>query len=56
MPGGISNVKLVPRQLRGATIRLEVAEKICNATLSESDGGGRQPKDTTYWLEYRKKV
>ena len=49
-------MKLVPKQLRGATIRLEVAGKIYNATLSESDGGGRQPKDTTYWLEYKKKV
>jgi len=54
VPGGISNVKLVPGQLRGATIRLEVAGKIHNAALS--DDGGRQPKGTTYWLEYKKKV
>ena len=47
-------MKLVPGQLRGATIRLEVAGKIHTATLS--DDGGRQPKDTTYWLEYKKKV
>ena len=47
-------MKLVPGQLRGATIRLEVAGKIHNAALS--DDGGRQPKDTTYWLECKKKV
>ena len=36
-------MKLVTGQLRGATIRLEVAGEIYNATLSESDDGGQSP-------------